>query len=54
MSRDLTPETGEIIRYSAINRWDSEDEFDEWAKPMAALTPDAERITGLTNEQNDG
>jgi DNA polymerase III alpha subunit (gram-positive type) len=47
----LTSDTGEIIRYRAINRWDSEDEFDEWAKPMATLSPDAARIVGVTNEQ---
>lgn len=50
----LTSDSGEIIRYRAINRWDPEDEFDEWAKPMAALTPDAERIVGVTNEQLSG
>jgi DNA polymerase III alpha subunit (gram-positive type) len=50
----LTPDTGEIIRYRAVNRWDSEDEFDEWARPMAALTPEAERIVGVTNEQLAG
>lgn len=47
----LTSGTGEIIRYRAINRWDSEDEFDEWAKPSVPLTPLAERIVGITNEQ---
>jgi DNA polymerase III alpha subunit (gram-positive type) len=47
----LTSDTGEIIRYRAINRWDSEDEFDEWAKPMAALTQEAESIVAITNEQ---
>jgi DNA polymerase III epsilon subunit-like protein len=50
----LTPETGEIIRYRAVNRWDADDEFDEWAKPMAALTPEAERIVGVTNAQLAG
>jgi DNA polymerase III alpha subunit (gram-positive type) len=50
----LTPEMGEIIRYRAVNRWDSDDEFDEWAKPVAALTPEAERIVGVTNEQLAG
>jgi hypothetical protein len=25
----LTSETGELIRYRAINRWDADDEFDE-------------------------
>ena len=37
-SRGLTSGTGEIIRYRAVNRWDPEDEFDEWARPMAGLT----------------
>lgn len=45
-----TSQTGEIIRYLAINRWDQENEFDEWARPMATLTPEAERIVGVTNE----
>jgi hypothetical protein len=50
----LTSQTGEIIRYRADNRWDDTDEFDEWAKPVAALSPDAERIVGVTNEQLAG
>ena len=47
----LTSETGELIRYRAINRWDEEDEFDEFAKPSVALSPEAERILGVTNSQ---
>ena len=47
----LTPEKGEIIHYYAVNRWDDEDEFDEWAKPLVALSPDAERILDVTNAQ---
>ena len=47
----LTSGTGEIIRYRAINRWDEEDEFDEWAKPLVAMSPEAQRIVGVTNEQ---
>ena len=47
----LTPEKGEIIHYYAVNRWDDEDEFDEWAKPSVALSPEAERILGVTNSQ---
>jgi DNA polymerase III alpha subunit (gram-positive type) len=47
----LTPEKGEIIRYRAVNRWDENDEFDEWAKPLQALSAEAERILGVTNEQ---
>ena len=47
----LTPEKGEIIHYYAVNRWDEEDEFDEWAKPLVALSSDAERILGVTNAQ---
>jgi len=49
----LTSGTGEIIRYRAINRWDEEDEFDEWAKPSAPLTTEAELILGVTNAQLD-
>ena len=47
----LTPEKGEIIHYYAVNRWDEEDEFDEWAKPSRPLSAEAERILGVTNSQ---
>jgi len=47
----LTPEKGEIIRYRAVNRWDVNDEFDEWATPSTPLSSEAERILGVTNEQ---
>ncbi|WP_397579113.1 hypothetical protein [Sphingorhabdus sp.] len=47
----LTPEKGEIIHYYAVNRWDYEDEFDEWAKPLRPLTAEAEKIIGVTNAQ---
>ena len=47
----LTPDRGEIIRYCAVNRWDEDDLFDEWAKPSVALSAEAERILGVTNEQ---
>ena len=47
----LTPEKGEIIHYYAVNRWDEDDEFDEFAKPSVALSPEAERILGVTNSQ---
>lgn len=47
----LTPEKGEIIHYHAVNRWDENDEFDEWAKPVRPLAAEAERILGVTNER---
>ena len=47
----LTPDKGEIIHYYAVNRWDKDDEFDEWAKPSKPLSTEAERIVGVTNEQ---
>ncbi|CAN1554434.1 hypothetical protein MCEREM21A_02334 [Sphingomonadaceae bacterium] len=47
----LTPEKGEIIHYYAVNRWDENDEFDEWAKPLVRLSAEAERILGVTNSQ---
>ena len=50
----LTPEKGEIIHYYAVNRWDDEDEFDEWAKPSVALSSEAEAIIGVTNSQLEG
>ena len=50
----LTPEKGEIIHYYAFNRWDEDDEFEEWAKPSVALSTEAERILGVTNSQLEG
>ncbi len=47
----LTPEKGEIIHYYAVNRWDEDDEFVEWAKPLVALSPEADRILGVTNSR---
>lgn len=47
----LTPDHGEIIRYRAVNRWDEDDHFDEWAKPSIPLSPEAEMIVGATNER---
>jgi hypothetical protein len=47
----LTPEKGEIIYYYAVNRWDEEDEFEEWAKPSVDLSAEAARILGVTNSQ---
>ena len=47
----LTPEKGEIIRYRAVNRWDEDDVFDEWAKPSQPLSPEAEMVVGTTNER---
>ena len=46
----LSPEKGEIIRYRAVNRFDPDDEFDEWAKPSIPLSKEAERVLGVTNE----
>lgn len=47
----LTPDRGEIIHYRAVNRWDENDEFEEWAKPSRPLSPEAEMIVGTTNER---
>jgi DNA polymerase III epsilon subunit-like protein len=47
----LTPEKGEIIRFYAVNRWDEDDEFDEWARPSEQLSQEAEQIVGTTNER---
>ncbi len=47
----LTPEKGEIIHYYAVNRWDEDDQFDEWAKPLVALSAEAEAIIGVNNDQ---
>ena len=49
----LTPEKGKIIHYYVVNRWDDDDEFDESAKPLVALTAEDERILGVTNSQID-
>ena len=47
----LTSETGEIIHFYAVNRWDEDDEFDEWARPSRPLTAETERLLGFTNEK---
>ena len=47
----VTPEKGEIIHYYAVNRWDEDDEFEEWAKPSVALSSEAERILSVSNAQ---
>lgn len=47
----LTPDKGEIIHFYAVNRWNPDDEFDEWAKPSAPLSPEAEHILGITNDK---
>lgn len=47
----LTPEKGDIIHFYAVNRWDEDDVFDEYARPQRPLSPEAERILGFTNDQ---
>ena len=47
----LTPERGEIIHFYAVNRWDEDDVFDEYARPQRPLSPEVERILGFTNDQ---
>ena len=47
----LTPEKGEIIHFYAVNRWDEDDVFDEFAKPSRPLTAEAEHLLGFTNEK---
>ena len=47
----LTPEKGDIIHFYAVNRFDPDDQFDEWAKPPRPLSAEAEQILGVTNEQ---
>jgi hypothetical protein len=47
----LTPDQGDIIHFYAINRWDEDDLFDEWARPSVPMSAEAERIVGTTNER---
>lgn len=47
----LTPEKGEIIHFHAVNRWDKDDLFDEWARPSRPLTVEAESVLGIKNDQ---
>ena len=47
----LTPEKGEIIHFYAVNRWDEDDEFDEYARPPRPLSAEAESILGIKNDQ---
>ena len=49
----LTPDKGEIIHFYAVNRWNEDDEFEEWAKPSQPLSADAEEILGVTNQLLD-
>jgi len=44
----LTPETDDIIRFRAVNRFDPDDEFDKPAKSLHPLTAVAERILSVT------
>ena len=47
----LDPDQHEIMRYHAVNRWDENDEFFEYARPRHPLCDEAETITGITNDQ---
>lgn len=47
----LDPKYHDIIRFHAVNRWDENDEFFEYARPRHRLCEEAEKITGITNEQ---
>jgi len=46
---DPNSDDGEIIHFYAVNRWDPDDEFDEWARPSIPLSPEAEQMVGMTN-----
>ena len=50
-TRALTPERGGIIHFYAVNCWDEQGEFDDWAKPSVTLSSEAERILGVMNDQ---
>ena len=50
-SKCPAPAKGEIIHYYAVNRWDDEDVFDEYARPQHPLSPEADRILGFTDDQ---
>lgn len=39
-----------LVSVRAMNRFDPNDEFDEWAKPSRPLSKEAEQILGVTNE----
>ena len=47
----LNPESGDIVRFRAVNRFDPDDEFDEWVKPPRPFSAEAERVIGMTNER---
>ncbi len=48
---DPNSDEGEIIHFYAVNRWDEDDFFDEWARPSIPLSPEAEQTIGVTNEK---
>lgn len=47
----LDADRHDVIRFHAVNRWDEDDEFLEYACPREPLCAEAERITGITNDQ---
>jgi DNA polymerase-3 subunit alpha (Gram-positive type) len=47
----LDPERHDIILFHAVNVWDGDDEFLEYARPREPLSDLAEEITGITNAE---
>jgi hypothetical protein len=43
-----------MIHYRIYRPRETEDGFEEWARPEVALMPEAERLAGGTNEQLAG
>lgn len=47
----MDPSRHEIIRYHAVNIWDEDDEFFEYARPREPMCDMVEEITGITNAE---
>ena len=43
-----------MIHYRTYRPQETEDEFEEWAKPEVALIPKAERLAGVAKKQLAG
>ena len=50
---ELDPELSGIVRFRIVNRWDEDDEYDEWAKPSKPLSPGAEKVLGIASDRLD-
>ena len=48
----LDPESGDIVRFRAVNRFDPDDELDERAKPSRPMSSGAEEVLGNAGDRS--